>query len=53
MNIMVGSMVARAVAESLHLIYKQEAKRANWEWCGLLKPQSPFPVTYLQQDYTS
>ena len=29
------------------LIHNHEAKRANQEWGGLLKPQSPPPVTYL------
>lgn len=36
------------VPESLHLIHKHAAERgkANWEWCRLLKPQSPRPATH-------
>lgn len=33
-----AGMVFGAVAESFHLIHKHEAERANWEWCGFLKP---------------
>lgn len=47
----VGSV---AVAESLHVIHKQEAKR-DWSWIGLLKPESPSQVedTPLQQGHAS
>lgn len=38
---------AGAVAESLHHLHM--AERANWEWSGLLKPQSMPMVTDLLQ----
>jgi hypothetical protein len=56
----VGSMVVgrydrRAVAESSHFIPKQETERTNWEWSGLLKSQSLYPVRIhlFQQGHTS
>lgn len=33
-----AGMVFGTVAENFHLIHKHEAERANWEWCGFLKP---------------
>jgi hypothetical protein len=44
-----------AVAESLCLVQELQVKKEqDRAWYGLLKPQSPFPVTYLlQQGHTS
>lgn len=42
-----GERGARSVTESSHLTYNQAAERANWWWCGLLKPalrDSPPPT---------
>jgi hypothetical protein len=64
-SMMAGRHGAGDIAESFLLIHKQEEvggeegrerepERANWEWYGLLKLQSPLlPVTHLQQGHTS
>lgn len=38
-----------AGGEGLYLIHKQDAERADGEWCGLLRTPSLPPVTYLFQ----
>jgi hypothetical protein len=49
----VGRRGAEALAESLHLICNLE-RGSDGAWLGLLKPQSPPPVTHLlQQGHTS
>ena len=54
MTIIAGSikqagMVLEQQLKTYILRHNQEAERANWEWYGLLKPQSLLPVTYLLQ----
>jgi hypothetical protein len=41
-----GMHDAGEVAESYLLIHRQQAE-SYWVWYGLLKPQSPSPVTHF------
>jgi hypothetical protein len=40
-------------AESYNLIYRPRGREGGWAWQGLLKPQSPSPMSlFFQQDHT-